>query len=86
MNAALFILILIMTYGASAFACTAVYVGKEVSVDGSTILAKSKDYQDVWANYITVTERIDNRPGRKMPVDEQNHSSHENQSGCVCMV
>ena len=53
----------------SANACTAVYVGKDVSTDGTIILAKSNDYQDVWGNHVTITERVENEPGRKMPVD-----------------
>lgn len=52
-----------------AKACTAVYVGSDVSEDGTVIMAKSNDYQDVWANYITITERVENEPGRTMPVD-----------------
>ncbi len=50
-------------------ACTAVYVGSEASSDGTVIMAKSNDYQDVWANYVTITERVENKPGRTMPVD-----------------
>ena len=53
----------------AAYACTAVYVGSEVSDDGTTIIGKSNDYQDVWANYIRITERVENEPGRVMPVD-----------------
>ena len=53
----------------SAYACTAVYVGSEASDDGTIIMAKSNDYQAVWANYMTVTEAVDNAPGRTMPVD-----------------
>ena len=52
-----------------ALACTAVYVGPEASADGTLLMAKSNDYQDVWANYITVVERVENVPGRTMPVD-----------------
>ena len=52
-----------------AFACTAVYVGCEVSEDGTTIIAKSNDYQAVWANYVEITERVENEPGRVMPID-----------------
>ena len=55
--------------GAQANACTAVYVGSEASEDGTVIMAKSNDYQDVWANYVTITERVENKPGRTMPVD-----------------
>ncbi len=50
-------------------ACTAVYVGSEASADGTVIMAKSNDYQDVWANYVTITERVENKSGRTMPVD-----------------
>ncbi len=52
-----------------AYACTAVYVGAAASDDGTVMLAKSNDYQDVWANYVTVTERVEQQPGRTMPVD-----------------
>ena len=41
-----------------ALACTAVYVGPEASAGGTLLMAKSNDYQDVWANYITVVERV----------------------------
>lgn len=49
-------------------ACTAVYVGSDVSSDGSIIFARSNDFQDVWANHIIVTPRVDNVSGRLMPV------------------
>lgn len=50
-------------------ACTAVYVGGEVSEDGTTLIAKSNDYQAVLGNHVTITERVENQPGRTMPVD-----------------
>lgn len=50
-------------------ACTAVYVGSEASEDGTILLAKSNDYQDVWGNYVAITERVENEPGRTMQVD-----------------
>lgn len=53
----------------AALACTAVYVGSDASSDGTTIMAKSNDYQDVWADYVEVTEHVDNEPGRTMPID-----------------
>lgn len=49
-------------------ACTAVYVGSDVSADGSTIFARSNDWQDVWGNHITVTPRVENKAGRFMPI------------------
>lgn len=55
----------------AAYACTAVYVGSEASSDGTIIMAKSNDYQAVWANYMTVTDAVENQPGRTMPVDNE---------------
>ena len=63
------IMLLACTGAVQASACTAVYVGSEASADGTVIMAKSNDYQDVWANYVTITERVENKPGRTMPVD-----------------
>ncbi len=56
-------------HAAPALACTAVYVGARASTDGTTIMAKSNDYQDTWGNYVEVTQRVENQPGRTMPVD-----------------
>ena len=67
--AALLCLTLLISVAVNAGACTSVYVGPGVSEDGTVILAKSNDYQDVWGNYVTVTERVENQPGRVMPVD-----------------
>lgn len=50
-------------------ACTSVYVGSEVSDDGSVIFARSNDFQEVWGNHITVTPRVENEPGRFMPIN-----------------
>ena len=52
-----------------AEACTAVYVGKEVSADGSYIIARCNDSQGVLGNHIDVIDRVENQPGRVMPVD-----------------
>ena len=49
-------------------ACTGVYVGSDVSEDGSIIVARSNDYNDIWGNHITVTPEVENEPGRLMPV------------------
>lgn len=49
-------------------ACTAVYVGSDVSADGSIIFARSNDYPEVWGNHITVTPRVENDSGQLMPV------------------
>ena len=53
-----------------AEACTAVYVGSEVSADGSIIIARSNDNQGVFGNYIDVVERMENKPGRTMPIND----------------
>lgn len=64
-----FCLVMIVCSTVTASACTAIYVGSGVSDDGTVMIAKSNDYQDVWANHVTITERITDEPGRKMPVD-----------------
>ena len=52
----------------SCSACTAVYVGPDVSADGSAIIARSNDFQEVLGSHLTVTPRVENQPGRFMPV------------------
>ncbi len=64
----LFFLLLLCSMQASA-ACTAVYVGQDVSADGSIIFARSNDFPNVSGNHITVTPRVENTPGRFVPVD-----------------
>ena len=49
-------------------ACTAVYVGQNVSSDGSIIVARSNDFHEVYGNHLTVTPRVEDSPGRFMPV------------------
>ena len=61
--------ILICVNTLSTYACTAVYVGSDASDDGTTIIGKSNDYQANWGNYVTITERVENKEGRTMPVD-----------------
>ncbi|MBQ9517582.1 MAG: C69 family dipeptidase [Eubacterium sp.] len=64
------LVIVFSTVGAAqAFACTAYYVGSKASADGTVILAKSNDFQHVWANHLEITERVENEEGRTMPVD-----------------
>ena len=69
------VLAIVMGISVSASACTQVYVGSEASADGSIILARSNDYQRIWPNYIEVVERIENQPGRELPIDEQGNVS-----------
>ena len=65
----IFCMLLVCSMQASS-ACTAVYVGSDVSSDGSIIFARSNDYRDVYGSHITVTPRVENEPGRFMPIDE----------------
>ena len=51
-------------------ACTEVYVGSDVSEDGTTIIARSNDWQQIMATHLCVTDRVDNVPGRTMPVND----------------
>lgn len=51
----------------SSFACTAVYVGKDVSEDGSTIIARSEDQgTGAYNKLFLVVDRVENVPGRTM--------------------
>lgn len=59
------------------YACSSIYVGSEVSADGSTIITRSNDYQGVTANNIIVVDRVENKPGRTMPVDENSETLAE---------
>ena len=63
-------IVILSSLSVTAFACTAVYVGQEVSEDGTVIIAKCNDYPEVLANNIAVTDRVEDEPGRQMPVDE----------------
>ena len=69
-TATLLVIAILTALAGSAFACTAVYVGKDVSEDGTVIIAKCNDYPDVLANNVALMERVENVPGRKMPVNE----------------
>lgn len=51
----------------SSFACTAVYVGKDVSTDGSTIIARSEDQgTGAYNKMFLVVDRVENVPNRTM--------------------
>ena len=68
--AVLMVIVILSSLSGTAFACTAVYVGQEVSEDGSAIIAKCNDYPEVLANHVVMTDRVENVPGRTMPIDE----------------
>ena len=56
----------------SASACTGVYVGKEATDDGTIILARTNDTQGNHPTRLTVVPRVEQDPGREMPVDNDN--------------
>lgn len=64
----LFLCGLILCGTQACAACTAVYVGSDVSADGSNMIARSNDIPAVLGNHITVTPRVENKAGRTMPV------------------
>ena len=55
-----------------SLACTAVYIGRDASEDGTTIIARCNDHKDIYPNYVEVIPAVENEPGRTMPVDDQN--------------
>ncbi len=67
---AILAVLMLLAAAPGALGCTAFYVGRQASTDGTVIMAKSNDNQSVWGNHITLTERVENVPGRSMPVDQ----------------
>lgn len=63
--------VLVCMLSAGASACTGVYVGKKVSSDGNIIIARSNDTQGVFPTRVMVVPRVEQYPGRGMPVDNQ---------------
>ena len=62
----LLVLVLALS-GTAAFACTGVYVGKGVSEDGSTIIARSVDTHPVMTPTLEiVVDRVEDTPGRTL--------------------
>lgn len=66
-----FFVIFMLLAGTSAVSaeCTAVYVGPGASSDGSVILARCNDLQGTNPSRVNVVPRVENQPGRTMPVD-----------------
>ena len=60
------VLVLVLALSSvSAFACTGLYVGKEVSKDGATIIARTVDTHPVLTTSLEiVVDRVENTPGR----------------------
>ncbi|MBE5970017.1 MAG: hypothetical protein E7242_07270 [Lachnospiraceae bacterium] len=71
MIAALTTALAVFAIPVQAFACTAVYVGNDVSTDKTAIIARSNDFQETWPNYILLTDRVENQAGRTMQVDNE---------------
>ena len=62
---ALFIPVLCMLAVTETLACTGVYVGREASADGTTIIARSNDvHPTVMPTIVKVYDRVENKPGR----------------------
>lgn len=63
-----FAMVAVMLLGTtSAFACSAVYVGKDVSTNGSTIIARSEDQgTGAYNKMFLVVDRVENVPGRTL--------------------
>ena len=66
---AVILLVMLAACSQPAAACTGIYVGRGASTDGTVIIARSSDNQAVWGNHVTVNERVEKQPGRKMQVD-----------------
>lgn len=67
---AFFVICMLLAGTASVSAeCTGVYVGPEASSDGSVILARCNDTQGTNPSRVNVMPRVENQPGRTMPVD-----------------
>jgi len=63
--------LMICLLSASASACTGVYIGKEVSVDGTIMIARSNDTQGNHPTRVMVVPRVEQYPDRQMPVDAE---------------
>ena len=61
--------LMICLLSAAASACTGVYIGKEASVDGTIIIARSNDSQGNYPTRVMVVPRVEQDPDRNMPVD-----------------
>lgn len=64
------ICIMLFVLADAASACTGVYVGSQVSADGTVIFGRSNDYQVVWGNHIVSVPHIKNKKGRTLPVND----------------
>lgn len=64
-----FILCSLFIFSTTCLACTGVYVGSGASDDGTIMIARSNDKQTVCGNHVTVTPRVENEPGRTMPLN-----------------
>ena len=64
------ICIMLFVLADAASACTGVYVGSQVSADGTVIFGRSNDYQVVWGNHIVAVPQVKNKKGRTLPVND----------------
>ena len=63
--ALLAVVAIMVSLGTGAFACTGMYVGKEASTDGTTMLVRSVDAHPLTITSMTVVvDRVEDEPGR----------------------
>ena len=67
----LLICALLVFLSSGACACTGVYIGREASADGTTMIARSNDTQGVFPTRVTVVPRVEQAVNREMPVDNE---------------
>ena len=60
---------LLFSCSCAATACTGLYVGPEASDDGTILLARSNDLQQIMPTHMRVVPRLEDEPGRTMPLD-----------------
>ena len=76
MKCILLSLLFVIVNAGVAYACTGVYVGKDASINGDIIIARSNDTQQNFATRIMVVPRVEQYAGRRMPVDSEDSQTH----------
>ena len=54
---------LLFSCSCAATACTGLYVGPEASDDGTILLARSNDLQQIMPTHMKVVPRVEDKPG-----------------------
>ena len=58
------VLALAVAAGAAAEACTGFYVGRKVSADGTTVIARTEDSSTAVCKRLEILPHVENAPGR----------------------